>query len=88
MMTARIPTCCTLLIAASEETPSEALLPALVLSEIATFGTAMVAEDPVIHTLEVAIHPQWVSAKCHAAAIFRVAITCPSGVTGVVVMEL
>ena len=55
---------------------------------MAEFGTAIVAEDTVIHTLEVVIHPQRVSAKCHAAAIFRVAITCPSGVTGVVVMEL
>ena len=55
---------------------------------MAAFGTAIVTEDTVIHTLEVVIHPRRVSAKCHAAAIFRVAITCPSGVTGVVVMEL
>ena len=89
MMTARIHTCCTLLIVlASEETPSEASLPALVISEMATFGTAMAAEDPVIHTLEVVIHPQWVSAECHAAAIFRVAIICPFGVTGTVATDL
>ena len=48
----------------------------------------MLAEDPVIHTLEVVIHIHWVSAKYHAAVIFRVTITCPSGVTGVVVTEL
>ena len=55
------------------------------MSELVTFGTAMVAEDPVIHTLEVVIHPRWVSAKRHAAAIFSLVITCPSGVTGAVV---
>ena len=89
MMTARIHTCCTLLIVlASEETPSEASLPATVISEMATFGTAMAAEDTVIHTLEVVIHPQWVSAKRHAAAIFRVAIICPFGVTGAVATDL
>ena len=60
----------------------------MVISEMVTFGTAMVAEDPVIHTLEVVIHPQRVSAKCHAAAIFSIVITYPSGVTGVVVTEL
>ena len=87
MTTARIHTCCTLLIAASQETPSEALLPALVILEMVTFGTATLAEDPVIHTMEVVIHPRRVSAKCHAVAIFRVTITYPSGVTGVVVME-
>ena len=85
MMTARIHICCTLLITASEETHSEALLPALVVLEMVTSGTAMVAEDPVIHTLEVVIHPRWVSAKRHAAAIFSLVITCPSGVTGAVV---
>ena len=88
MTTARIHTCCTLLLAASEETPSEALLPATVISDMAAFGTAMVAEDPVIHTLEVVIHTQWVSAKCHAAAIFSLVLTCPSGVTGAVVTDL
>lgn len=60
----------------------------MVISEMVTFGTAMLAEDPVIHTLEVVIHIHWVSAKYHAAVIFRVTITCPSGVTGVVVTEL
>ena len=74
--------------AASEETPSEDLLPAMVISDMAAFGTVMIAEDPVIQTLEVVIHPQWVSGKYHAAAIFRLTLTCPSGVTGVVVMEL
>ena len=89
MMTARIHTCCALLIVlASEETHSEASLPAMVISEMATFGTAMAAENGVIHTLEVVIHPQWVSAKRHAAAIFRVAIICPFGVTGVVATDL
>jgi len=88
MMTARIHTCCALLMLASEETPSEASLPAMVISEMATFGTAITAEGTVIHTLEVVIHPQWVSANRHAAAIFRVAIICPFGVTGVVAMEL
>ena len=88
MMTSGIPTCCTPLTAASEETPSEALLPAMVISEMATFGTAITAEDSVIHTLEVVIHPQWVSATRHVAAIFRVAIICPFGVTGVVATDL
>ena len=60
----------------------------MAISEMVTFGTAMVAEDPVIHTLEVVTLPQWDSAKYHAAAIFRVTITCPSGVTGMVVTEL
>ena len=60
----------------------------MVISEMVTFGTAMLAEDPVIHTLEVVIHPQWVSAKCHAAAIFSMVITCPSGVTGTPVTDL
>ena len=85
MMTARIHICCTLLITASEETPSEASLPAMVISDMETFGTAMVAEDPVLHSLEVVTLPQWVSAKYHVAVIFRVAVTCPSGVTGTVV---
>ena len=48
----------------------------------------MVAEDPVIHTLEVVILPQWVSAKYHVAVILRVAVTCPSGVTGAPVTDL
>ena len=59
----------------------------MVISEMVTFGTAMVAEDPVIHTLEVVILPQWVSAKYHVAVIFRVAITCPSGVPGAPVTD-
>ena len=88
MMTAGIPPCCTPLTAASEETPSEALLPAMVISEMAKFGTPITAEDTVIHTLEVVIHPHWVLAKRHAAAIFRVAIICPFGVTGVVATDL
>ena len=88
MMTARIPTCCTLLLVASEETPLEALLPAMAISEMVRFGTATDAEHGVIHSLEVVIHPRWVLAKRHAAAIFRVTITCPSGVTGATVMEL
>ena len=88
MMTARIPTCCTLLMVAWEETPSEASLPALVISDMETFGTAMRAEDPVIHTLEVVIYPQGVSAKRHVAATFRTGITCPSGVTGTVATDL
>ena len=89
MMTARIHTCCTLLIVlASEETPSEASLPAMVISEMATFGTPMAAKDPVIHTFQVVIHTQWVSAKRHAAAIFRVAIICPFGVTGMLATDL
>lgn len=88
MMTARIHTCCTLLMLASGEGPSEALLPAMVISEMATFGTAITAEHTVIHTLEVVIHPHWVSAARHAAAIFRVAIICLFGVTGVVATDL
>ena len=88
MMTARIHTCCTLLIAASEETPSEASLPAMAISEMATFGTAMLAEDGVMHTFRVSIHPRRVLAKCHAAVIFRVAIASLFGATGAVVMEL
>ena len=87
-MTVRIPPCCTLLIAASEETLSEALLPAMVISETATFGTAMPAEDGAIHPFRVSIHPRRVSAKCHAAVIFRVAIASLFGATGAVVMEL
>jgi len=30
-----------------------------------------------------AIHPQWVSVRCTAAAIFKVVAICLSGVTGV-----
>lgn len=60
----------------------------MVISEMVTFGTAMLAEDPVIHALEVVINPKWVSAKCHAAAIFSMVITCPSGVTGTPVTDL
>lgn len=55
---------------------------------MATFGTATLAEQAVIHTFRVDIHPRWVSAKCHAVAIFSLGITCPFGVTGTVVMEL
>jgi len=47
-------------------------------------GTLTHAEDPVIRTLGEVIHPHWASAKHHAAAIFKVVITCPSGVTGLV----
>ena len=60
----------------------------MVISEMAKFGTATTAEGPVIHTLEVVIHPQRVSAKRHAAAIFGVTIICPFGVTGVVATDL
>ena len=88
MTTARIHTCCTLLIAASEETPSEALLPAMVILDMAAFGTATAAEVRVIHTLEVIIHQRRVLVKYHAAVIFRVAVTCPFGVTGAPVTEL
>ena len=34
-----------------------------------------------------ATHLQWASVKCTAAAIFKVDVTCHSGVTGAVVME-
>ena len=88
MMTARTSPCCTLIIAASEETPSEASLPAMAISEMATFGTAMPAEDGVMHPFRVSIHPRRVSAKCHAAVIFRVAIASPFGAIGAVVMGL
>lgn len=73
---------------ASEETPSEASLTALVISDMETFGAAMLAEDPVIHTLEVVIYPQGVSAKRHVAAILSLVITCRSGVTGTVATDL
>ena len=88
MMTAGIATCCTLIMVASEETPSEASLTALVISDMETFGAAMLAEDPVIHTLEVVIYPQGVSAKRHVAAILSLVITCRSGVTGTVATDL
>jgi len=47
-------------------------------------GTATHAEDPVIRNSGEVIHPQSASAKHHAAAIFKVVITCPSGVNGLV----
>ena len=52
-------------------------------------GTMTHAEDPATRTKGEIIHPQWVSAQRNAAAIFRVAITCHSGVTTeVMVAEL
>lgn len=60
----------------------------MVILDMAPFGTATTAEVRVIHTLEVVIHPQLDSAKCHAAAIFSLISTCPSGVTGTVVTDL
>lgn len=60
----------------------------MVISEMAMFGTATAAEQRVIHTFRVGIHLRRVLAKRHAAVIFRVPITCPSGVTGARVTEL
>ena len=79
---------CSTLAAAPVEEPSEALLPASGTTEMVTSGTATHAVDPVIHTLEDVIHPHWVSAKCPVAAIFKALVTCHSGVTGILVMEL
>ena len=86
-MTALTQPCYTLAAAPVEE-PSEALLPASGTLDLVASGTATHAVDPVIHTLGVAIHLQWVSARRPAAAIFKTVITCLSGVTGVTVTDL
>ena len=52
-------------------------------------GTAMgVTEDVISSVMVAAIHLQWASVKCTAAAIFKVVVTWDSGVTGIMVMEL
>jgi len=52
------------------------------------FGTVThVVEAVTSPVMVAATHPQWVSVKCTAAAIFRVDVTCHSGVTGAVVTE-
>jgi len=83
-MTAPTHTCYTLAAALVGE-PSEALLLASGTSGMATHGTVTVVVEGVISRVMVAAtHPQWVSVRCTAAAIFKVVITCPSGVTIVV----
>ena len=87
-MTALTHTCYTPLITARAGKPSEALSQVLVTLGMVLYGTATHAEDPVLRTLADVIHPQRASVKHPAAAIFKVAITCHSGVTGMVVTEL
>ena len=67
--------------------PSEALLPNSITLGPVLCGTATDAVGAVIPTLEDVIHPHWVSAKRLVAAIFKVVITCPSGVIGALVTE-
>ena len=69
-------------------TPSEALSQVLVILRMVLCGTAAHAEDPVIRTLGEVIPPQWASAIHLATAIFKVAITCLTGATGMPVTEL
>ena len=86
-MTAITEPCYTLEAAPVEE-PSEALLPASETLEMAESGTATHAVEPVMHTLGVVTHLQWVSAKRPVTAILDTVITCHSGVTGVAVTDL
>ena len=86
-MTALIHTCCTLVVALVGE-PSGALLLASETSEMATSGTVMrVAETVTSAVIVAATHPQSASVGCTVTAIFKVGITCPSGVIGVLVTE-
>ena len=86
-MTAPTQPCCTPVAVLAGE-PLEVLSQVSVILGMVLCGTATHVEDPVIRTLGDDIHQQRVSAKLPVAAIFRVVITCPSGVTGVVVTGL
>ena len=69
--------------------PSEALLPASVTSDIAPPGTATHVVEVVMYMAIVApTVPLTVSVRCSAiTATLEAGITCPSGVTGAMVME-
>ena len=69
--------------------PSEALLPASVTSDIAPPGTATHVVEVVMYiTIVAPTVPLTVSVRCTAlTATLEAGITCPSGVTGAMVME-
>ena len=63
--------------------PSEASYQVLETLGLVPRGTIMHAVEAVTSPAMVAAtHPQWVSVRCTAVAIFKVVVTCHSGVTG------
>lgn len=87
MTTARIVPCCTPPVFAWAEKPLETLLPVSVTLEMATSGIVTDVEDVVTSLIMVRTHLPWASVRCIVVATFKTHITCPSGVTGAVVME-
>ena len=87
-MTARILTCCTPPVAALADKLLEALLPISVTLGMVTSGIVTDVEAIVTSRIMVVVaHLPRALVRCIVVAIFKANITCPSGVTGAVVME-
>lgn len=81
-MTALTQPCCTPAAVLAGK-PSEASLQVLETLGLVPRGTIEhVVEAVTFLAMVAATHPQWVSVRCTAAAIFKVVVTCHSGVNG------
>lgn len=87
-MTARILTCYTPPVVALVDKLLEALLPISVTLGMVTSGIVTDVEAIVTSRIMVVVtHLPQALVRCIVVVIFKATITCPSGVTGAVVME-